>query len=404
MPTVSLYLDSRACGEGQEAPIKISINHKSASALIPTGVKVLPDLWDKKKKEVKASHPSRRQYNMFLTGKKLQIESILLGLDGKNLSASQLKEKVLDEIDPDRKAEKDKETLFLFRLRHYMSLVKKDSTRAFYGRTLTRIIEFDGNAERLTFEDIDRDFLRRFEAFCAKKEKQNTINIHLRNIRAVFNDAIDADITSFYPFRKYQIKPVPVKKKALTIDELRNLFAFDCEEYQKEYRDMFLLMIMLRGVNAGDLFLATDKSVSHGRFEYRRRKVGTLFSVKLEPEAMDIIARYKGAEHLLNPLDRYKTYSDYLHHMNNALKEIGRPLGKRRSIQGKGMFPELSTNWARHTWATIASSLDIPKDIISRGLGHSFGVAVTEIYIDFDMNKVDEANRKVIDFILYGKR
>ena len=403
MPTVSLYLDVRACPTGHEAPVKISINHKSTSALIPTGIKVLPDLWDKKKKEVKAGHPSRRQYNMFLAGKKLQIESILLGLDGKSLSVSQLKEKVLDEIDPSRKAEKEKETLFLFRLRNYMSLVRADSTKAFYGRTLQRLLEFDMNAERLSFEDIDRDFLRRFEAFCAKKEKQNTINIHLRNIRAVFNDAIDADITTFYPFRKYQIKPVPVKKKALKKDELCKLFAFPCEDYQREYRDMFLLMIMLRGINAGDLFLATDKNISHGRFEYRRRKVGTLFSVKIEPEAMEIINRYKGKDYMLNPLDRYKSYSDYLHHMNDALKEIGRPLGKRRSVLGKGMFPELSSNWARHTWATIASDLDVPKDTIRVGMGHGER-SVTDIYIDFDMNKVDEANRKVIDFIIYGKR
>ena len=29
---------------------------------------------------------------------------------------------------------------------------------------------------------------------------------------------------------------------------------------------------------------------------------------------------------------------------------------------------------------------------------------VTEIYIDFDPRKVDEANRRVIDWVLYGKR
>lgn len=32
-------------------------------------------------------------------------------------------------------------------------------------------------------------------------------------------------------------------------------------------------------------------------------------------------------------------------------------------------------------------------------LGHSFGCKTTDIYIDFDRDKVDEANRKVIDYI-----
>ena len=29
---------------------------------------------------------------------------------------------------------------------------------------------------------------------------------------------------------------------------------------------------------------------------------------------------------------------------------------------------------------------------------------VTDIYIDFDRKKVDEANRRVLDWVLYGKR
>lgn len=41
--------------------------------------------------------------------------------------------------------------------------------------------------------------------------------------------------------------------------------------------------------------------------------------------------------------------------------------------------------------------------MISKGLGHSFGLSVTDIYIDFDNSKVDEANRRVIDYVLYGK-
>jgi hypothetical protein len=43
--------------------------------------------------------------------------------------------------------------------------------------------------------------------------------------------------------------------------------------------------------------------------------------------------------------------------------------------------------------------VDIPKDVISLALGHSFGCDVTDIYIDFDRDKIDEANRKVIDYI-----
>ena len=219
----------------------------------------------------------------------------------------------------------------------------------------------------------------------------------------MFNDAIDAGITTAYPFRAVKIKPLPVKKKALSVGELRTLFAYPCEPWQEEYRDMFKLMFLLRGVNAVDLFSATPTQVVKGRFEYRRSKVGTLFSVKVEPEAKAIMEKYKGSDYLLSPCDRFKNYEDYLHRMNDGLKAIGRPLGKRGKVLGEGLFPTLSSNWARHSWATVGIGLDIHKETISLGMGHSFGVPVTDIYIKYDMKKVDDANRRIIDYVLYGK-
>lgn len=55
-------------------------------------------------------------------------------------------------------------------------------------------------------------------------------------------------------------------------------------------------------------------------------------------------------------------------------------------------------HYARHSWATIAASLDIPKETIAAALGHG-GNSVTDIYINFDQKKIDEANRKVIDYL-----
>ena len=64
----------------------------------------------------------------------------------------------------------------------------------------------------------------------------------------------------------------------------------------------------------------------------------------------------------------------------------------------------LTTYYARHTWASIAFNLGIPKDVISLALGHSFGVRVTDTYINADLSRVDEANRRVIDYVLYNKK
>jgi len=90
--------------------------------------------------------------------------------------------------------------------------------------------------------------------------------------------------------------------------------------------------------------------------------------------------------------------------MNRNLKRLGpvkigaRKNGRAGKKEYEPLFPSLSTYAARHSWATIAAGLDIPKETIAAGLGHG-GNSVTDIYIDFDQRKVDAANRKIIDYL-----
>ena len=104
-------------------------------------------------------------------------------------------------------------------------------------------------------------------------------------------------------------------------------------------------------------------------------------------------------------LDHWRNHKDYTLKLNSVLKRIGEV--KRVGLGGKKiykpLFPNISTYWARHSWATIAASLDIPKDTIAHALGHGNNT-VTDIYIDFDQKKVDEANRRVLDWVFYNKR
>lgn len=406
--SISIYLDTRAVDAGSPAPLKVAIRRNGKAAYIPLDIKLLPEQWDSKREAAK-DHPNAKQISMYVTKKKYEMESALLRLmdsgEIAELDAAQVREKILDIIIPSRRQQAEEEKLFRSRFVRYMNLQGNTNTRDTYQNALRHLDAFDPKLALRRFEDINKDYLQNFEKYMAGHgvNKKNSRNIYLRNVRTVFNDAIDSDITTFYPFRKFRLAPEATKKKALTAAQMQTLARYDCEQCQTEYRDMFLLMFMLRGVNAGDLFLATDKDVLDGRFDYRRNKVGTLFSVKIEPEAQAIINRYKGERHLLRPMDGYKSYKDYLHHMNAGLKAVGRPLGKRGKVEGDGLFPELSSNWARHTWATAASKIDIPKDVISAALGHRHGLTVTDIYIDFDPAKVDDANRKVIDYILYGR-
>lgn len=276
-----------------------------------------------------------------------------------------------------------------------------ESTKELYYYSLRRIEQFDKYISTRSIDEIGIPWLTRFESWLAQTNSKNARNILLRNIRAVFNYALDCEYTTNYPFRRFKIRPEATRKRAMTVEQLRSLAVYPVEDYQVFYRDMFVLMFCLIGINVVDLY--SLGSIVDGRVEYRRAKTHRLYSIKVEPEAQAIIDKYHGTKNLLCIADRWTTHSQFGKQMNKALKRMGEM--QRVGRGGKKVFepivPGLTTYWARHTWATIAASLDVPKETIAHALGHG-NDTVTDIYIDFDKRKVDEANRKVLDYV-FGK-
>lgn len=103
-------------------------------------------------------------------------------------------------------------------------------------------------------------------------------------------------------------------------------------------------------------------------------------------KAAEIIDRYRGQSLLLRWTEGCTGYRHFAMRVNQELPD------------------KVTTYWARHSWATIAASLDIPDDVISQALGHSSHNATTSVYIQRDQKKVDIANRRVIDWVLYGRK
>lgn len=277
-----------------------------------------------------------------------------------------------------------------------------ESTKELYYYSLRRIEQFDKYISTRSIDEIGIPWLTRFESWLAQTNSKNARNILLRNIRAVFNYALDCEYTTNYPFRRFKIRPEATRKRAMTVEQLRSLAVYPVEDYQVFYRDMFVLMFCLIGINVVDLY--SLGSIVDGRVEYRRAKTHRLYSIKVEPEAQAIIDKYPGTKNLLCIADRWTTHSQFGKQMNKALKRMGemQRVGRGGKKVFKPIVPGLTTYWARHTWATIAASLDVPKETIAHALGHG-NDTVTDIYIDFDKRKVDEANRKVLDFV-FGKK
>lgn len=398
MATTKFYLDTRATKDGAEAPLKLSITHKGKTVQIPLGIKLRPTNWDERLGKV-TGLPNKAYLNTYIIRRKQDIDTIILKLAeqgeiGSRSTPKEIKDKVIAALHPEEK----REDLFAERFKKFTD-GKKGRTRELYQSTYRRMLAYDSGLEKLVFTDITKEWLTGFDAFMERTSPaKNARNIHLRNIRAVFNDALDDEVTTFYPFRRFKIRPVATPKRSLTVEQLRVLFGLQVEEYEQKYLDMFKLIFFLVGINVVDL--CGLKEIKDGRIEYYRSKTGRLYSIKVEPEAAAIIAKYRGRTHLLDIMDRYTNYRGYAKRLNGNLQLLGpTETGKQGRKTHHPLFPYLTTYYARHTWATIAASLDIPKETIAAALGHG-GHTVTDIYIDFDQKKVDEANRRVIDYVL----
>ena len=386
----TLTLDTRRALQDGTYPVKLSVGGGSRLYLA-TGVSVLADNWVDGKVE---GRKDAKRLNTILDNQKTRVKARLLQLreDGRleKVSTSQLR-RLLAAPDMDDVPEEDTRLSF-YQVADMCVSTKDGRTRESYEYTLSKVRAFAGKT--LYLDDLDRVWLHRFQESVGGKV--NSRAVHLRNLRHICNFALDEELTGHYPFRKYKIRTEETQKKALTLEQLRAYLHADLSERDQEYRDTFLLMFYFRGINVGDLAALTENDIVDGRIEYRRSKTGQLFSIKLEPEMLEILERWKGERHLLRCFDRYAAYHDYNRRLREALKRIKGP-------DGDPVEPECSSNWARHTWATLCAELDIPDPTITLGMGHSTaGHRTTAIYIKRDPRKVDEANRKVIDY-LWGK-
>lgn len=277
---------------------------------------------------------------------------------------------------------------------------QREGTRALYLLTARKVADYDPKA---TFSSVTKDWLDRWTRFNAHMSV-NGFAIHLRNLRTVFNWAIDNEVTDLYPFRRYKIKTEKVAINNISINELRQLRDYPVEPWQEIYRDFFMLTFYLCGVNPVDLLNLRHEDLRSGRIRYRRRKTGHLFDIPVPDEAQKIISKYKGHDYLLSPLDNYTDYKDFLHHWNDALKKIGPSekvpdkVGKLRKVVYRPIVPGITVYTARYTFASIGADIDIPREIIALCLGHSWA-DVTSHYISYSTKKIDEAVKKIVDYV-----
>ncbi len=281
---------------------------------------------------------------------------------------------------------------------------------------LQRVREFFG--ESVDFADISVKRLNDFVSYYQNKGyKKNSIASYLTYIRTMFNDAIDEYNTDIahpvitnYPFRRFKIEREITANRNLAVKSIIKIRDAELPTYKMQCaRDVFMLQIYLMGINTKDIFYLTKNNLLDGRLKFDRHKTGHKYNIKVEPEAMSILEKHKGEKYLLwfgdnsgATLGRKHTrktenqYSD----CRSFNKMINQQLSKIAE------YLELSSNltsyYSRHSFATIMREIGISKDDISLCLGHKDpeqNLQVSNIYINEDFVRADNANRMFIDYL-----
>ena len=353
------------------------------------GYSIFPKNWDSKKRCIigKGAEMINKQLETTL----YEMRLAMFEVQKHDMSAIQLRDAILNHIRPEEEIEENETQNNIF-IEYYRQVMENSElaiqTQKLYRGTYNHICKFSHEIEYLTFEEITPKWLEAFERYLRDYvPTKNGRHIHFRNIRAVFNRAINEDLTTAYPFRKFKFHSEDTIKRSLSVDELRTILSAEVPEHIKEAQDVFKLIFLLCGINIIDLMHLTQ--FNNGRVVYKRAKTKKIISIKVEPEAMEIFNKYKGDRYLLCFIERVAFYANFSYRLNQKLKYFS---------------AELTTYWARHTWATVAAELDIPNETIAAALGHTYGNKTTSIYINFNQKKVDDANRRVIDYVLYGKK
>jgi len=277
MAKVSYYLKNVKAGG--EAPLYLKISHDYKSSLLLVG-KIRPEDWD-------ANHQTFVGRNTVFRArlKNLAAQAVDIITDLRysgelvTMSAGDVVNRIRQEAFGERREKTGGD--FFSALKDYRDSCIKPGTREVYDRTVKALAAFDPEIERRTFSDLNRAYLERFERHCRDTMSINSIAILLRNIRAVFNKAIDDGKTDFYPFRAFKIKQEETRKRALTAEQLAWILNMTPAPGYEEARDIFLLLFYLIGINLADLLAAKKTSVKNGYLNYRRAKTGRLYSVKV---------------------------------------------------------------------------------------------------------------------------
>ena len=382
--------------ENKEGTIYYQIIQNRVIRQLKTDYRLFLHEWNEKENSIIATNNSRQNYLQSIQERIdwdiKRLQSIIKQWENKRQRYT------ADNVISTFQKQANKQSLFNFMQGVIAQLQQmgKQRTSETYRCTLKSFMQYREDKDVL-LEDIDSDSMLMYEAYLHNRGlTKNSTSFYMRILRAVYNRAVEKDLTTNRnPFKHVYTGIDKTIKRAIPLKAIKQIKNLDLSlQPSLDFaRDMFLFSFYTRGMSFIDMAYLKKKDLSNGILSYRRRKTGQQLFIRWEKCMQEFVEKYDTdycSPYLLSilkyPYDRSQ-YKNMLYRTNKSLKEIAKMVG---------LSIPLTLYVARHSWASIAKSKNIPISVISEGMGHDSEMT-TQIYLaSLDNAVVDRANAQIL--------
>jgi len=459
--SAKIELDKRNQKKDGTYPLKLLVVIDRKPIRIPLGYSIPENDWNEKTQAVKATSKivenTTRLNAKFQKEKTQALEKITQLIDNGQLTGMSLPEIRARLVG---KAKVEPHLLEFFNaIITELEISGNVGNARVYKMVRDSISNFLGKKD-IPLTQVTYKWLAKYETwFLSGGNSVNGLSVNLRTLRALLNKAIKREILSSesYPFKKYSIKNQKTKKRAVKQNGLDAIKEYQpISPNQQKAKDYFFISYYLMGMSFVDLAFLQVNNIVNGRIEYKRKKGGRLYSIKITPPLQKLLDKFlldkkdddfilnvikeKVGRHLYNKVSfkngiigyfaegddqprRFKVSDTLKTHIEekregkeqqafllnlifteelkkqyrNVRDELKRYNDNMKVIgQACGMNHKITSYVSRHSFATIAKFKGVPVPIISQALGHE-SLDTTETYLaEFDDEVMDKYNEMII--------
>ncbi|MEO3402379.1 site-specific integrase [Mucilaginibacter sp. CAU 1740] len=376
-----------------EHPIVFRITENRRNYELATKKSSSSKNWDSRSQSVHTSHPNHKPINALLNNIKVKTTLYFASLqDDQQPRVSAIKEIVSRLTGATQKTLSKKLLEFFDDEIERLKSMERLGYASVHVMTKSRLKKYMNDTD-LVFEDIDLNFIRKFEDWMIRKEIAiTTRSIDLRTFRTVWRNAIKEKHCkeSHYPFKDFAFSKYnnpKTKKRAITQEQFQKIASLKLDDDKLiNSRNYFLFSYYCRGLNFTDLANLKWTNIIDGHINYIRAKTKEQFDFKLHPEALKILAYYKTMEGnsddgYIFPI-LYKRHASVSSKRDRRMKVLKRVNQDLKTISEKAEIQKnITTYVARHTYATTLKAKGVSIEEIGKTLGHD-STKTTEIYLD----------------------